>query len=332
MIVDSCSGKRGGKPIALEYLESLKVDISSQIKLVLITHWHDDHIFGVSDVLRVASSAMFACSMAINNREFFSLIAANKKIKLVGHSSGIQEFSEVLSILGSRYSGKKATGPDHWVGEGMVLYTGKGPSQVKVYALSPSAQTITDSIGNFSKLMPSIGKTIQKFPSLTPNDHSIVLFIETKEVHLLLGGDLEKGTTTQRGWKAIIGSTLRPKIKSSGYKVPHHGSENADLDEIWTELNLINPHTLLTPYARGRKPLPSEEDVKRLKDRSSLVYCTVWPPTLKPPRRLVDKTMNEVARNRRAIPKSSGHIRLRYPLNGNKNQIMVDLFDEAKKL
>lgn len=97
MIVDSCLGEQRDKPIALEYLELLGVDVSSQVKVVLVTHWHDDHIRGVSDIVREASLARFACSAAVNSEAFFSLIGADRVIKLVGHTSGITEFAEVLS-------------------------------------------------------------------------------------------------------------------------------------------------------------------------------------------------------------------------------------------
>jgi glyoxylase-like metal-dependent hydrolase (beta-lactamase superfamily II) len=77
MIVDSCLNEQGTKPIALEYLESLGVDASKQVKLVLVTHWHDDHIRGVGDIVREASAARFACSAAVKTPAFFSLLDAN---------------------------------------------------------------------------------------------------------------------------------------------------------------------------------------------------------------------------------------------------------------
>src|SRR5476651_2566238 len=73
MIVDSCLKEPRGRPIALEYLESLNVDVGSQVKLVVVTHWNDDHIQGIGEIVRAASSARFACSAALGSREFFSV-------------------------------------------------------------------------------------------------------------------------------------------------------------------------------------------------------------------------------------------------------------------
>jgi hypothetical protein len=214
----------------------------------------------------------------------------------------------------------------------MLLYTKNSTPQVKVHALSPSAQTVTDAMVSFARTLPSIGKGIQPFPCVTPNDQSVVLLVETQGVHLLLGGDLERGSNPQRGWQAVVNSTVRPKLLSSGYKVAHHGADNGDLEEIWTHLNDKEPKALLTPYAGGKKPRPSDDDVTRIKGKTSHIYCTVWPPKQAPAGRVVDRTMNDVARNRRMIPKRPGHIRLRVPLTGKANQIVVDLFNNAKKI
>ena len=46
MTVDSCLAADRSTPVAVEYLISLGVDIATQFKLIVVTHWHDDHIKG----------------------------------------------------------------------------------------------------------------------------------------------------------------------------------------------------------------------------------------------------------------------------------------------
>jgi hypothetical protein len=326
MIVDSCINGATGRPIALDYLESIGVDVSKQVKLVLVTHWHDDHIRGVGQIVRTAPAARFGCSAAVKSPAFLSLISASKLIKLVEHTSGLAEFEDVLST--------KSNGPDIWMDEAKVLYMSSSSPQVKVHALSPSTQTVTNAMGNFAVMLGALKKgNRQPFPCVTPNDHSVVLLVETKDVHLLLGADLETGANPNTGWNAVIASTTRPKVFSCGYKVSHHGSHNGDMPQIWTHLNHKNPCAMLTPYSRGRKPLPADSDVARLKSQSTQVFCTVWPASQRPKSRTpVDRTMNEVVRNRQAVLKRPGHIRLRVPLAGQPNHIVVDLFNNAKKI
>jgi beta-lactamase superfamily II metal-dependent hydrolase len=326
MIVDSCINGMTGRAIALDYLESISVDVSKQVKFVLVSHWHDDHIRGVGQIVRTVPTAHFGCSAAVRSPEFFSLLSAGKRIKLVEHTSGLDELEDVLSV--------KSNGPDLWMDAGKLLYASSSSPQVKVHALSPSAHTVTNAMGNFAAMWNAVKKGHgQPFPSVTPNDQSVVLLVETKDVHLLLGADLETGANANTGWNAVVASTTRPRVLSSGYKVAHHGSHNGDMARIWSDLNHKNPQTLLTTYSRGRKPLPSDDDVTRLRSQSDKVYCTVWPTSQRPKNRTpVDRTMNEVAKNRQMVSKRPGHIRLRVPLTGQPSDIVVDLFNNAKKI
>src|SRR5262245_28207655 len=104
-------------------------------------------------------------------------------------------------------------------------------------------------------------------------------------LHLLLGADLERGRDIRRGWQAILASDLRPRVESCTFKVAHHGSENADLDGIWTDLVMANSRAVLTPYTPGVTPRPSKTDIARLKSRTKYLYCTCWPPFASPPKR-----------------------------------------------
>ena len=329
MVVDSCLKEPRGRPIALEYLESVNVDVSRQVKLVVVTHWHDDHIQGVAEVVRASSSARFACSAALQSREFFEVVAASENVKLVENTSGVSEFADLLTILENRSPSKYKKGPV-WAIEGRILYSETAPVAIEVHALSPSDQTMLDAMGRFAMLFPPAEKPIGRFPSIGPNDLSVALLIRTTGLHLLLGADLEQGRDISRGWQAVVGSPTRPRVKSCGFKVAHHGSEGADLPGIWTDLIVENAHVLLTPYANSG--LPKESDIRRIKGMTEHVYCTVYPPTIPPPRRIVDRTMNEVARSRRAVSRRPGHIRLRTPFNGDQRNIRVDLFDGSKQL
>jgi hypothetical protein len=136
MIVDSCYNQSGDTAIALEYLEGLRVDVGRQVKLVVASHWHDDHIRGISQILRRAKSARFACSAAIRTEEFLTLVCAHEEIKLVEHTSGLSELADVLAILQARAPSRYARGPHHWVTEGACLYSATTANQVEVRALT----------------------------------------------------------------------------------------------------------------------------------------------------------------------------------------------------
>jgi hypothetical protein len=333
MVVDSCLNENRDHSIAIDYLEQMQVDIARQVKLVVVSHWHDDHIQGISEVVLRAKSSKFACSTALQNKEFFALVSANDQIKLVELHSGISEFSDVMEVLQSRSSRKYKVGPDIWAVEGTVLYSGNGPNPVEVHALSPSHQVKTDSFSNIARLIPSAGDSIGKIPYVTPNALSVALIVKSPIGNILLGADLEQGKDQRHGWQALIASSIRPKVLSHAYKVAHHGSDNADLDDIWQKLLIPSPIALLTPFVRGKTPRPSETDIQRLKSKTDKLYCTIWPLTTHSPRRRgVDGIMNHFSRNRRAQKTAPGHIRLRMHFTEKAKLLSCDLFDGAKQL
>ena len=325
MIVDSCLDA-SGRPAALTYLEQFNVDISSQVKLIVVTHWHDDHIGGIAQICREAHSANFVCSAALKGEEFLTLVCAASQVKLVSQTSGLSEFAEVLEILRDRGDCPQ------WAHEGSVVFRRNGPFMVRVHALSPSNHTLTEAHQKLGAMIPEMGSYVRRVPLKSPNDLSLALLIETSIMHCLLGADLETGTPPHSGWHAVLRSRVRPNVRSTSIKVPHHGSEDADLEEVWTELLVDSPYALVAPFGKGAKPLPSREDVDRLKARTTELYCSVWPPNISPPRRhnAVDKTVREITTKRRALRRKPGHIRVR--ASRGDARANVELFDGAKRL
>jgi hypothetical protein len=335
MIVDSCLNEAGTKAIAVEYLETIGVSLGDQIKLVVASHWHDDHIKGLSQVIQNSPSARFACSDALRCEEFLALLEADTEIKLVEHTSGVSEFASILRILKSRSRKTNSFGPHHWASTGACIYLNNICYNIKVHALSPSSQAITDARRGLAGLIPTVGQSIRHIPTLSPNSLCVVLFIETIGARILLGADLETGTDSDHGWRAIIRSPVRQTgAKSIIFKVAHHGSANADLDDVWRDMLEQDACSVLTPYGRGPNPLPSQSDVARMKRRTNCLYCTAWPPTKSPPNRdpAADRTMKEMTLYRRAIRKNPGQIRVRVPIDGKLNDVLVEVFDGALKL
>jgi beta-lactamase superfamily II metal-dependent hydrolase len=330
MIVDSCIDQTSGRPVALRYLEQLRVDVSQDVALVVVTHWHDDHIQGAAQVVREATNAKFACSAALKTREFFVLLnAAREEIKLVDNSSGVSEFAAILKALNGRSDRQS---PHYWAAEGTVLFENPADG-IEVRALSPSAETITQAATTIGNLLPTPGSTIKRIPEHSPNDLSVVLLIRSPQASVLLGGDLETSEDPHRGWRAVVASAVRPAVRSIGFKVSHHGSHNGDLPAIWTNLLAPAPFALLTPYGRGKKPLPSPEDVKRITAQTTNLFSTVWPPTVSPKfdDKAVKRTVDEVLRDARTTRGRPGHLRLRVPIK-TAAAAALERFDGAVKL
>jgi hypothetical protein len=333
MVVDSCPGQREDS-VALDYLDGLGVKVDEQVKLIVASHRHADHIHGLASVVRYCRSAKFACSAALQNKEFATLLLAGENAKLVEHSSATAEFAEILRELEARHKNPSYFGPDAWASEGKLLRARTEECPVDVFALSPSAQTMSDAHLKLAALIPSIGEPTRRIPAFTPNDLSVAIVLKAPGVELLLGADLEASEDARRGWLAVIGSPVGEGMSCQTYKVAHHGSNDADHDDIWGKLLAEEPIAFLTPYARGRNVRPSNGDVTRIKNRGAKAFCTTWPPNAKTKSRrgVVDQQIREVTKTHRTLPNKTGHLRLRVPLAGPCHSGLVERFDGAAEL
>jgi hypothetical protein len=158
-----------------------------------------------------------------------------------------------------------------------IFYGGYGAS-TEVWTLSPSAATVTNALTSIAERLLTGGEC-KRFRRFSPNDLSVVILVRAGAYDLLLGADLENTPAAQFGWKAVLASAARPKTRSHAIKIAHHGSANADHDDIWLSMLVGQPIAVVTPYAKLAKPLPSESNVERIKSRTDLAYCTTWPPS-----------------------------------------------------
>lgn len=70
-IIDSCIDAKTHSCLPLEYLQALGVKAEEKVKYVICTHWHDDHIRGLHEVLNACSSnTIFCVAMASEKLKF----------------------------------------------------------------------------------------------------------------------------------------------------------------------------------------------------------------------------------------------------------------------
>lgn len=260
LVVDSCVDS-DGRPSPLRYLEGLGVDSAASVELVVATHWHDDHIRGMGSVVEACERAAFCCAGVLSRREFGALIEEWDLYRPSRLGSGTREFRRVLASLAERESRLQ------YAVAGRLLLSN---DHLQVRALSPSRaafQHFLDSIGN---LLQRSARSVGQTPFLSPNQASVVLSVQAGDVAVLLGSDLPRA-----GWADILDGRAREAMKAVIFKVPHHGSPDADEPNVWHEmLANPNPYAVLTPWRRGGRTRPAPEDADRLLARTSNAYAT----------------------------------------------------------
>jgi hypothetical protein len=334
IVVDSCIDRTSGRPAALEYLRSLRVNVESQVRLVVATHWHDDHIRGLAEILRAATKAKFVTSAAYAFRELMRVVALGNKT--APQSSATKEYDSIVELLEQRRQAgerREAVGPIPALANKKLLALPNGGRSVgaEVFALSPSD-------GVFSLAQQELREALSAIQGRRrpvvqgPNQLSVVLWLKVGVLDVLLGADLEHVSGATEGWRAITSSSERPAGRAGFFKVAHHGSPNADCPECWTELLSEEPVAILTPYAPSK--LPRTADIARLCTRTPLVFLTSDPTRYGLPRRenAVERTMKEVTVSRRALAGQMGHVRLRSDATNASQEPLIDLRNGARRL
>lgn len=317
ILVDSCID-RAGEPRALQYLNGLGVAPARDVRLVVATHWHDDHIRGMAKLVTACDNAVFCCAGVLCEEEFLAVVGTYGPHRVPGTNSGVRELYEVFSWLSA--TAKK---PRFALADSRIFLQGA----CEIWTLSPNSATFLNFLRQVGSLLPDQGQTRGRIPGLSPNKVSVVLWINIGDVALLLGSDMEKS-----GWADIHHSTTRPVGKASVFKIPHHGSANANEPEVWRRMLENDPWALLAPWRRGGRFLPNTHDVQRILSCTPNAYSTAQGSQITAPRTrrhpMVDRTIREFGIRLRPLAMSPGAVRLRRAA-GNQAQWRVELFGSA---
>ena len=108
IIVDCCINPRSKEPLPLEYLKSIGVDYANDVVKIICTHWHDDHIRGISKLLEACEKAQFSPTRVNDTKKFMAFVDIDEKIHAEGGVRSTKEFKECVSILRKRNSIKYA--------------------------------------------------------------------------------------------------------------------------------------------------------------------------------------------------------------------------------
>ena len=226
-------------------MRELKVDARSAVRRVVVTHWHDDHIRGIAQVVRDCAEADFVCPAVRDSCDI--------KRRRQKQSCWRWKTDCCSSVIGPR---------NH-----------RG---FKLWALSPSDAAIRWALASLATEIPQpMASKIAVSPP-TPNHLSIALLAQLEDRVMLLRADVHCSDNRSLGWLRIAdihkeyGHTTAEVLK-----VPHHGSSNSDTAELWDRLVVSQPIAALTPFCRGSVSLPKG----RRKNKCRFWSCASGPGT-----------------------------------------------------
>lgn len=310
-IVDSCRNPATGRPVAVEYLERLDVDCASAVSTLVVTHWDSDHIRGIGDVAAACPQATVWCTSAIDNAEFDVLLDTEDDHP--GATAGrLRELAHLRRACKERT--RRQPGID-WTSSRKRLLIRREDEQLprrELWALSPSSHSLTLTMHRLSHVFrEDSGPLADEVKRMRRNDASSALMLCLGERGALLGADLEYTPDDRCGWLAAIPVACELDVAADFVKLPHHGSDDAHCDEMWSDVLIDHPAAAVTPWRSGGNELPRDTDRDRIRHHTDRAYLTS--PS---PRVTDDDTLLHAVEDMNAVPLEGhfGHVRWRRPM------------------
>jgi beta-lactamase superfamily II metal-dependent hydrolase len=266
LLADSCIDPSGLQATA-SYLDSIGIP-KSAVRVLVASHWHDDHVRGLSRLLRHYPDAELQVASVFSDTEAQAFLATYSGIAAPILTRGTKE---LFDAMGAR---KRVP----FLAQRSIVIDVNLPSlgaRALVTALSPTHGAYAATLARMARYIPTDGvdSPIEHAPDLTPNEEAVAIHVDWGNDALLLGSDLEGGTSY--GWQAVTADPWAlSRTRATAYKVAHHGSASGDHPSIWTGLLAQKPIAVLTPFNLGRHRLPKPADRTRLQQLASSVHIT----------------------------------------------------------
>ena len=261
-IIDSTINQKTKIPLALEYLKENSL-CSGNVDFVLLTHFHQDHYTGISEILVSCPTARFFVTKALWNKNFDILV--NMLLQINGKANPYHEFKKIADTL--RFTNRKILA----IGINSKPIVENDKYIIRVH--SPNNPTLL----HFDKLYLAQILELRTNPASIPNKEdinlqSVVLEVKTKEDSHLYSSDLEYSNKPGLGMKDIMNKFIVEDLKFKIFKIPHHGSANGYDNADWT--NILDDKAILkiTPY--NSSSLPKPKMIASICEHSDEVYIT----------------------------------------------------------
>ena len=99
LLIDSCIDPNTKEVASIAYLESIGVRADC-VKAVVASHWHDDHVRGISKMAAKYPEAEFFHSAVFTDREASAFLAAHNGHSSAGLARGAKELFSVIEQRG----------------------------------------------------------------------------------------------------------------------------------------------------------------------------------------------------------------------------------------
>jgi beta-lactamase superfamily II metal-dependent hydrolase len=312
MIIDSCINSYTGNPIAVDYLEDIGVDVSASVKYVVCSHLHDDHINGLDVILRKCSGNAVFVIPSVGDIRTFLMVSLLEERTITGEPQKYKILRSCLKAVKDKNINVIAANQNHIISssEGLLsLCCALSPTphteQIEKAKLAQTFERMCNILRQKQRLdsLPSylieesvdIEADVYKFLNISDKDYEIVvqpkisldietesndqnsycvaLLLKMQKLNIILGADLENGTTANDGWLSVDGAVCMRNVKANYFKIPHHGSING-FNALFMKNHILSDNIMTVSCYKRKSFLPRQDMLERYKSYSKNIYAT----------------------------------------------------------
>ncbi len=278
-VIDSCVA-RIEETIAVlpfEYLSELLTPQYPKLAFVILTHPHEDHYKGLEKLLKDYPGGIErVCRYAGDGiRELKTYITRQRKASrdVLPGLSEVFRAMETATESGAQL--RRLNEMTIVFEKERVEVEGYGTTDIRMIALSPSAESIQKYVEILLQAVPLIGKPVKPLKDKYHNLISVALHLKIGALQVVIGSDLEKGSDCKTGWDCVVHNRDCPDLWGNLVKISHHGSEDGFNSLAWkAHTSKGKPIAILTPFCRGNVILPKDGNLENFRELCQKVGIT----------------------------------------------------------
>tara|TARA_R110002072_G_scaffold59882_6_gene152221 strand:+ start:20731 stop:21891 length:1161 start_codon:yes stop_codon:yes gene_type:complete len=255
----------------LDFLQSKGV---KRLAFACLTHPHEDHYFGLSEILKNVPPDEFWTPACLDPTALRAIALAGSKAAAERDDQDLtlklRELAEIYSEWRRLEKRRKINSCSRKVSSCSLLYPVPRPRNpaFSIEAFSPAGREIGKYERSLSKCFDEDNQIKDRIPTLKHNEISVGLLIETPSFSIVLGGDVEIAN-----WNyAFKDYDCKRFEKVRLIKASHHGSKTGFHEQIWDLLKTGHLDTVVTSHSPSA--LPEFSMISKMLRHSTRLFST----------------------------------------------------------
>jgi hypothetical protein len=247
------------------------------LEFVCLTHPHDDHYRGMSQVFSSFRVKRFWRFPGLTYEHFVNFLVRRRvEAEARGDRRSEEAINDLQTTLRLVADLLKEDPPLQVDSPAIntVLYPWpvrsrpRGPDDLEIKVIAPPGNAVERFLGSLRHCFTADGRLAADAPPLRCNDVSLALLIRYGATTVILGGDVEGPS-----WEEVLQAVDRGDLGARVVKVSHHGSRTGYCANLWRVFSAAGrPVAVITPSLKHR--LPHRDAVEHIQRHAAEVFVT----------------------------------------------------------